>query len=166
MQLYLVRHGIALDVGQEGVTRDGDRPLSKEGIRKTQEVGRGLAALGVHPDRIVSSPLVRAEQTARILAAELALPGDPEPCDLLQPGESPADFTAWLAKQKVDSLLAVGHLPDVAELTSHLIAGTPNANVLFKKAAACCIHFEESPARGTGCLEWLMQPGQIRHLRA
>ena len=75
MMLYIVRHGIAVDIGTNGVTSDATRMLSEEGRRKTNEIGASLAVLGVTADIILTSPLVRAYETAEILNRHLARSG-------------------------------------------------------------------------------------------
>lgn len=165
MQLYLMRHGIALDVGQEGIQRDCDRTLSKEGRQKTAEVAEGLKAIGVQPARILHSPLVRARETARIVADILSPAPLLEECEWLQPGSPPASLAACLRAQTAEAIMTVGHLPDIADFASFLLSGRTNLDLQFKKAAVACVIFEEPLAPGRGCLEWLMQPAQLRRLR-
>ena len=165
MELYLVRHGIALDVGQEGITRDSDRPLSREGRQKTTEVAAALKAIGVRPDAIAASPLVRARETARILADGLCPDAPVEVCDALQPGAEPAEFVVWLRRLSARTVLAVGHVPDLVELTSVLLSGKPGSDFVFKKATVCCVVFEHEVVAGHGSLAWLMQPDHLRALR-
>lgn len=71
MTLYIVRHGIAVDLGKEGVTQDDDRMLNGEGRKKTRQIAKALRKLDCTPGRVVTSPLIRAAETADILAAEL-----------------------------------------------------------------------------------------------
>jgi phosphohistidine phosphatase len=165
MNVYLMRHGAALDVGQEGIRRDVDRRLSKEGVARTREVAEGLAGLEISLDAIGTSPLVRARQTAEIVAGTVSPKCEITECDFLQPGGSSQDLIAWLRSQSAESVLVVGHLPDMSEIASELLTGHPNAAIEFKKAAVCCMAFDAIPARGAGRLEWLMQPRHLRCLR-
>jgi phosphohistidine phosphatase len=157
-----MRHGAALDVGQGGIRRDADRCLSPEGVAKTREVAEGLAALELAFDAIGASPLVRARQTAEIVAEVAAPKVAVTNCFFLQPGGATSDLVAWLASSRADSILAVGHFPDLAIMASELLTGQSNADIQFKKAAVCCLAFDDKPALGGARLEWLMQP---RHLR-
>jgi phosphohistidine phosphatase len=91
MNLLIVRHGIAVDRGDPAYPWDDDRPLTAEGIHKFRIAARGLKALGVHPERIVSSPLVRARQTAEILRDAVAPSLDLDIEPHLEPG---GDFDA------------------------------------------------------------------------
>ena len=160
MNLHIVRHGIAFDVGQQGIERDADRHLSPDGQRKTAMVGRGLRAMGAKPERIGASPLVRAEQTARILAAELGREGEVEICDFLAPGASARDVVAWAARGGWREAMIVGHNPDMPDIAAALI-GSAAAGLLFKKAGAAKIAFDNEPEISTGELQWLIQPGQM-----
>ena len=152
MTIYLVRHGAALDMGEAGISKDFDRPLSKEGRRKTEEVAAGLAALGVAPELIGASPLVRAQETARILGSVLCPDRRVELCPCLQPDAPLAAAVEWLRGAGVESVMAVGHMPDIAELAALLLAGEADLQLVFKKAAVACISFEKLPAAGCGRL--------------
>ena len=162
MHVYIMRHGIAVDVGEEGITRDADRPLSSEGCRKTEEVAQALAAMNIRLDIVGASPLVRAEKTARIVADAAERPPERMECECLQPGGDAAGVTTWLQGLKAESVLLVGHMPDLAAFASHLLVKHDGVDLLFKKAAVCCIAFDGRPAPGRGRLEWLMQPGHLR----
>jgi phosphohistidine phosphatase len=164
MKLYVARHGIALDVGEQGIQRDQDRTLSPEGRRKTQEVAEGLAAIGVRPRMVATSPLPRAQETASILAGALCPDVSVEACDFMCPGAAARDVVDWLGRSGAGSAMIVGHMPDCAEIVSELVCQTGSAEVVFKKAGVCCVSFEGSPAKGAGEIEWLMQPKQMRAL--
>lgn len=162
MILLLMRHGIAADAGTGGVRRDADRPLTPAGAKKTERTAAGLARLGLRPDVITTSPLLRARQTAERVAALAGLPA-PCVCEALAPGGEPGAFLAWAARRKAnDTVLAVGHMPDLAWWASLLLSGTTAAQLTFKKAGVACLVFDGPPAAGTASLLWLMQPAQWR----
>ena len=163
MKLYLMRHGAALSVGAPGVGTDAERPLSDEGKAKTREVARGLAAIDVRPDVIATSPLVRARETAEIVAHGLKTP-PPELCDFLGPGGRGGDAIGWLRQGAPESAMFVGHLPDIAEMLGMYTAGIPSAGVLFKKSAVACVDFEDDPGVGRGSLVWFLPPSILRRL--
>jgi phosphohistidine phosphatase len=165
MELYIVRHGIAEDLGDGEARTDAERALTEKGHRRTRQVAQGLAALGIEPERIATSPLRRAEQTAAIVAEVLCPGHEPEPCDLLCPGATAADVVAWLAEETPRSAMIVGHMPDMAVIASQFLSGGDGVDVTFKKAGACCIEFDGGPCEGAGSLVWLMQPRQILDLR-
>lgn len=161
MLVYFVRHGIA----EDGAAMDDDlRALSEEGREKTAEIGRGLRQAGCEPELVATSPLLRAEQTAEILADELRVGHPPVTRPCLQPGGNFAEFMKWLEELDAGSVMVVGHMPDIAEFAQRCMTGRILFSMTFKKAAVCCVEFEEEPAAGRGRLEWLMQPGQLRRL--
>ena len=161
MDLYIVRHGIALDVGEGGITRDEDRTLSPEGREKVGQAAGGLACLMCSPERVATSPLPRSAETARIIA-DVVCPGvSVEECEFLRPGAATRDVVDWLCRGGAASAMIVGHMPDVADIASELLTDGP-LDMVFKKSAACCIAFSGEPAAGQGRLEWLMQPRALR----
>ncbi|MBD3343672.1 MAG: phosphohistidine phosphatase SixA [Chitinivibrionales bacterium] len=165
MEIILVRHGIAVDRTAPGISSDEERTLTDEGIAKTRNAARGLKEMGVVPQRIISSPLVRARQTAEVVASVCAPKSKIETSALLSPGEPLSATTGWLEKQKEINIMLVGHMPDTAELASLLLSTTPTLDIRFKKAAACCISFTGKCKSGAGCLEWLLQPKHLRMCR-
>ncbi|MBM4154399.1 MAG: phosphohistidine phosphatase SixA [Lentisphaerae bacterium] len=161
MVVHFVRHGIADD----GSSTDDDlRPLSAEGRQKTAQIGRGLRQADCKPSLVASSPLVRAGQTAEILAEELRVEAPVATLPCLAPGGNFAEFMSWLEQQEAASVLVVGHMLDIAEFAQRCLTGRILFSMTFKKAAVCCVEFEEEPAAGRGRLEWLMQPGHLRQL--
>jgi phosphohistidine phosphatase len=162
-ELYLVRHGVAEERG-EAWPDDAKRPLTDEGMSRLRKVTRGLAELGVSLDAILTSPLVRARQTADILAAGL----DPTPVvvtvDALAPGGAYAALVAELGKHARRTRVAlVGHEPGIGELAARLIGS--RHPIEFKKGAVCRIDLDELPPNGPGDLRWLLPPKILRRLR-
>jgi phosphohistidine phosphatase len=164
MRIYLVRHGEAVEIGEQGVSVDEERVLSRAGRRKTRDVAAGLCAAKCRPERIVSSPLPRARETAEILAEALDAKARVETAAELAAGADSAQVVSWLCRQSESSIMLVGHMPDMASLAAALVCESGSLNILFKKAAACCISFEGSVCRGEGCLEWLLQPAQAKRM--
>jgi phosphohistidine phosphatase len=161
MNLYIVRHGIA-EEGGDGP--DEERALTAKGAARMEQAARGLRRLKCRPARVLTSPLVRAEQTARIVAEVLCPRAPFVMCEQLAPGAPVGALLEELADVAEDSVLLVGHNPDVARLAARLLCGRGKATVVFKKGAACCISFEAALAPGAGRLDWLLQPGQLRAL--
>lgn len=162
MRVYIVRHGIALNVGEQGIARDFDRPLSDIGREKTRAAARGLKALGHVPDVIGTSPLVRAEQTAQVLRDELGVSSEVEIVDFMAPGGAPQDLIEWLNNRRPASAMVVGHMPDVAWMTHACMSNGDPQDLQFKKAAAACVVFDGEAELGRGRLEWLHQPRFLR----
>jgi phosphohistidine phosphatase len=155
-ELYLIRHGIAEERG-EAWPDDEKRPLTDEGTEKLRKAMRGLARLGVVFDVVLSSPLVRARQTAEIVAGGVAPRPSLANVESLAPGGSFAALVADLEKYAKKTRIAlVGHEPDIGELAARLI-GSRRA-VEFKKGAFCRIDVEEIPPSGPGALRWFLPP--------
>jgi phosphohistidine phosphatase len=164
MILYLFRHGIAMNVGTHGVKRDQDRMLSEEGRRRTAAAARGLENLHCRLGRIVCSPLIRARETAEIVAGILIPQQTTELNHDLGPDGSMKALVDWLEAQHPDPVMLVGHLPDLATLASLLLTGSDQMHLMLKKASCCCISFPGAVLPGTGGLEWLLQPKMLRML--
>jgi phosphohistidine phosphatase len=160
--LYLVRHAIAADRGEDWPD-DDRRPLTARGVARFEEAAGGLSRLDVVVDEIFTSPLVRAKQTADILAA--GLPGKPavKVLDALSPGHAPATVLAQLARTARRRRIAlVGHEPGLGELAAHLI-GAGRA-LEFKKGGVCRIDVESLTSRRAGALNWFVTPKVLRGL--
>jgi len=132
-ELYLVRHAIAAERGEDWPD-DGKRPLTERGISRFKEGVGGLKGLETTIDEIFTSPLVRAKQTADLLAAGIDGRPTVKLLDALAPGHAPAVVMAQLAKAaKRRRIALVGHEPDLSELAAHLIGA--RRPLPFRKAA-------------------------------
>jgi phosphohistidine phosphatase len=162
-ELYLIRHALAEDRG-EAWPDDAKRPLTEEGMSRMRKAARGLARLGVSIDVVLSSPLVRARQTAEIVAATLAPRPSLVNAESLAPDGSFGAVIADLEKHVRKTRLAlVGHEPAIGELAARLI-GSRHA-IEFKKGAVCRIDLTAIPPSGPGELRWLMTPKILRMIR-
>jgi phosphohistidine phosphatase len=162
-ELYLIRHAVAEERG-DAWPDDNKRPLTDEGIARMRKAARGLADIDVTIDIVLSSPLVRARQTAEIVAAAL----DPRPSlvnvDSLAPDGSFAAIVADLEKHgRKPRIALVGHEPAIGEFAARLI-GSRHA-LEFKKGAVCRIDLDELPPAGPGDLRWMLTPKILRALR-
>jgi phosphohistidine phosphatase len=169
MQIYLLRHGVAADVGEGGVTRDADRPLTGEGRAKMKLAAKGMRELGLRFDYVFTSPYVRTAQTARIVAEEFGLKDEVIEIASLAAGRvfshrwgHSADALIEIGAYDFTSALLVGHMPDVSELASVLLSGERNLAVEFKKGALCCVEVSDLPPRAPGVLRWLLTPKQLQ----
>jgi phosphohistidine phosphatase len=162
IELYLIRHGLAAARG-DAYPDDSKRPLTNKGISRLKSEVRALVALDVTFDQILTSPLVRARQTADVFAEHL--PSHPPVANAasLAPGGKYAAVLDDLAKHSRKSRIAlVGHEPDMGELAAKLI-GARRA-IEFKKGAICRIDFEALPPAGPGHLRWFLTPRMLRNL--
>ena len=160
MLVYFLRHASA---GQKKLkpAADEKRPLDKDGIEQCQYVGRALAALDVHVDLIVSSPLKRATQTASLVANELAYDNKIELSPALRPEATYPQFRDLLTKSsRHDAIMVVGHNPNLSEFFGRVIGGGSRASLDLKKGAVARVEVDHN--RGT--LNWCLTPKLIRTL--
>jgi phosphohistidine phosphatase len=162
--VYIMRHGIAADPAP-GMS-DVDRALTAEGVRKTERVAVGLQRIGVKPDVILSSPLRRAEETARLVADVLRPSASIELFPPLAGGFAVEDVVKGLRlHRRARELLLVGHQPDLGHLASYLMTGSASlAPLPFKKAGVAAIELSALPPRSAGLLQWFLTPGQLRDI--
>jgi len=159
MELLLVRHAIAEERDGEKWPDDRGRPLTREGARKLQAVARILSRAWELPDLVLSSPLTRAWQTARILTEVGGWP-EPQECPDLEPGRKPSEILATLKKQAAaEHIVLVGHEPSMHEILSFLLTGSAGGISLeVKKGGAALVHFDASIRAGAASLLWLLPP--------
>jgi phosphohistidine phosphatase len=163
MILYLVRHGIAVDRTDPKSPPEAERPLTAKGVQKTREAALGLAALGAKPDVLVTSPFVRAAQTAEIFAEALGFSPDKiRVSDTLKPSANPADTMKELSQMKAKELACFGHAPHLDQLIAYL-AGARGPFSEMKKAGVAC--FEHASGHGKWMLKWIVTPKMLRALR-
>jgi phosphohistidine phosphatase len=165
VELYIVRHAIAVERGDPSYPWDDDRPLTPEGIHKFRLAARGLEKLGVKPARILSSPLIRARQTAEILRDAVAPELEIEYSPALKPGAEFGESLGAVAALGAKSAVVVGHEPHLSGFASYLLCGPgPTSSLVLKKGASALVRFPAEPAPGLGFLEWLIQPGALRRI--
>jgi phosphohistidine phosphatase len=162
MILYIVRHGLAVDRTESKVTSDAERPLTAKGVQKTRSAALGLKNLGAKPDLIISSPYVRAAQTAEIFAEALAFsPSKIRNSEALTPTQDPADILKELQRVKTKEVMLFGHGPHVDRLIAHLAGMREPATELKKSGVAC---FENHAGEGAWKLLWIVTPKMLRSL--
>lgn len=165
-ELYLMRHGIAEELGGRSVSDDSKRALTLEGRLKTREIARGLDRAGAEFDWVVCSPLRRAIETAEIVAGEIVPEAPLQQFEALAPGMLTAQkLISFLAQHpECVRVLVVGHEPSLSELASELIGAGQTAHFGFKKGGCCLITFEEFPPKSAGLLNWWLTPRLMRKL--
>jgi phosphohistidine phosphatase len=162
-ELYLIRHGVAEARG-DAWPDDTKRPLTEHGATRLRKSMRGLARMGVSFDVVLTSPLVRARQTADVVAAECVPRPHVAVVESLAPGGSHPAVVADLEKQSRRARIAlVGHEPDLGELAARL-AGSRHA-FEFKKGGICRIDVKTLPMAGPGTLQWFLTPRIMRNLK-
>ncbi len=162
MILYLVRHGIAVDRTDPKSPAEQERPLTARGVQKTRGAALGLRAMGAKPDVLITSPYVRAAQTAEIFAEALGFPVDKiRVNESLKPAGNPAEIVKELAHMRAKEVICFGHAPHL-DLTIAQLAGARAPFTELKKAGAAC--FEHTSAHGAWELRWILTPRALRDL--
>jgi phosphohistidine phosphatase len=163
VNLYLLRHGIAVDPGTPGYENDSERPLIPKGERRLREAAAAMKKLELSFDLILSSPFTRAKQTAEIVAEELKLKKRLEFSDELAPGGSSKALIQKLNELKPapENILLVGHEPGLSRLISLLVSGGTDAAIEMKKGGLCKLEASELQHGHCAKLAWLLTPAQL-----
>ena len=156
--IVLLRHGAAEDAGEQG--SDADRELTDEGHARMKFAARGIAAMLSRPSAIITSPLVRSQQTARWVSR--AWRGRPEldTADILAPDGDPGQLESFVRSLPGKRTVLVGHEPNLSILAERLLGIQERGAMHLGKGGACAILLEG----GTAKLEWLMTPRALRTL--
>jgi phosphohistidine phosphatase len=162
-ELYLIRHAVAEERGDKWPD-DSRRPLTEDGIARMKKNARGLLRIGVALDVVLTSPFVRARQTADIVAAAFSTRPPIVVIDSLSTDGSPqAVITDLESHSRRGRIALVGHEPGIGELAAKL-TGARRA-LEFKKGGVCRIDVESIPPAGPGTLKWFLTPRIMRELR-
>jgi phosphohistidine phosphatase len=167
MNLYLLRHGIAAAKDDPAFESDSERPLTKKGLKKFRKAARGIERLGVSFDAILSSSLVRARQTADIVAEILGQESIVEEIPALAPDSSPEQLLSELSRlEGKEHLMLVGHEPFLGKLAGFLLMRRNDSDVQIplKKGGICRIEIDTVPPTQPGQMHWLLTPKQLRLL--
>ncbi len=163
MRLYLIRHATAVPHGTPDYPDDAQRPLTDEGVAEARQVGKGLKRLKLDIHLVVTSPYLRARQTAEEVARIFGLADSIEELDELRSEVKPSETSQALKRlSKREQVLFVGHEPHLSGWIAELVADHGKMNCLMKKAAVACVEIERiPPPQGSGTLRWLMTPKHL-----
>ena len=162
MDCVLFRHGIAAE-RDEWEGPDEARPLTERGAKRVAQAAGGLSRLDVRPTHILSSPLVRAIETAKIAHRSLRIRTTVRIVDELLPDASPNRLLSILHDFPPESyVLCVGHEPHLGMVASVLLSGRASSSFPLKKAGACLIELSAIVKPGQGLLRWWLTPSQLR----
>jgi phosphohistidine phosphatase len=166
MELLVIRHAIAFERDRHRWADDNARPLSPLGIRRSRKAAAGLKELCQVPDRFLTSPLIRARQTAKILTEVAGWP-PAEIAPELKPGEAAAALMTLLAQHRSKRIAIVGHQPDLsALLAACLLRDGGTFPIEMKKNAVACLSFDGKVQVGRAALNWLATPRMLRGFRS
>ena len=166
MDLYIIRHAIAVDEATSDYESDSERPLTDKGRKKMRQIAKVLRHLGVEFDLILSSPYVRACETAEILADVFKMKNKIAFSDNLIPLGNPELVIGEInEKHSVDSLAIVGHEPHLSSLIGLLTSEGSRIEITLKKGGVCYLSADDlhhQDHRAT--LEWLLTPGILMEI--
>jgi phosphohistidine phosphatase len=163
MEIYILRHGIAVERGTAGYKSDSERPLTSDGEGKMRQIAEAMLGMGLQFDLILSSPYVRAEQTARIVAQELE--EEVTLSDHLAPGSNALELIREINDERPQRVLLVGHEPDLSRLISLLLTGNTDAMIELKKGGLCKLTADRLKFGQCATFNWLLTPKQLRSIR-
>ena len=156
IDLFIVRHGEAGN-RMTVVEEDSERPLTPGGRVETQKIAKALKAIGLQTDRIYTSPLKRARETAEIVAKILKIPTLQE-WDELKPDGSRSTLYRKMSKLKQSSrLILVGHEPYLTSMMAEII-GAADSKIVLKKGGVGKVRITSFAPRISGELRWLLTP--------
>lgn len=160
MNLYIIRHAIAVEEDSSG--DDSQRALTEKGGKKMRQIAKGLRALGAEFDLILSSPYVRAKETAEILSDVFKMKKQVAFSDNLLPMGNPNLLIAEVnEKYPVDSLAIVGHEPYLTTLIGLLVAQGSPVEMTLKKGGVCRLSADDLHHSRRATLDWLFTPGVL-----
>jgi phosphohistidine phosphatase len=164
MDLLIVRHAIAFERNPKRWPNDGERPLSPDGMLRARKAAAGLKRITERPVRLLTSPLLRAKQTAAILTEFAGWPKAVE-CAELSPGQSPEGLLEVLRGSQDKRIAVVGHQPGLGRLLAACLPGgvRPEAFEL-KKMGVAFLSFAATPRAGHAVLHWLLPPRVLRSI--
>lgn len=168
MILYIVRHAIAEQRNPtSSEEQDSERPLTEAGRKKFRQVARALGDLGTQIDLILTSPYLRAADTARILQKKLDLDKDKViTTDDLSPAGDPDRLIKQINERDASAgnIALVGHEPGLSRLISVLLSGDPTLPITLKKGGICCLSTDKLEYGRCATLEWLLAPAQLTEI--
>ena len=167
MQLLVIRHAKAEDALDFARTGQPEvmRPLTDAGRRKMQRAAAGLLTEVEFIDVLAASPLLRAHQTAEIIA-EAYVGRSVMELDALAPGGDQEELLAWLRGHRDVSVVAiVGHEPGLGEIIGHLLCGCHESVISLKKGAVCLLKLDSDVTPGKARLVWSLTASQLASLR-
>jgi phosphohistidine phosphatase len=156
MNLYIIRHAIAVDEYEN----DSQRPLTDKGKKKMRQIAKGLRALGVDFDLVLSSPYLRAKETAEILAEVFKVKADVVFSDNLVPtGDPDLLISEMNEKYNAHSVALIGHEPQLTALVGLLVSENAIVDMSLKKGGVCRLSADDLHHTRKATLEWLITPG-------
>lgn len=166
MELLILRHAIAFPEDAKRWPDDTGRPLTVEGVKRARRAAAGLKRIAKRPTLVLTSPLVRARDTAMIFKQAAGWP-EAVQCEALAPGGTPEAVLETLRRRgaKADCVAVVGHQPHLGRLLALCLRGDARDEAFeLRKSAVACVQFEGPPRAGRGVLTALFTPRALRKI--
>jgi phosphohistidine phosphatase len=166
MNIFILRHGIAVERGTKDFQNDSERPLTAKGTRQLRKSAAAMRQMKLRFDLILSSPYERAKRTAEIVAEELKLKKRLKFSDALKYDGDAGELVHQLStlKSAPENLLLVGHEPYLSQLISLLVSGNEEVAIDFKKGGLCKLEAEKLHYGKCAQLRWLLTPKQMKEM--
>lgn len=164
MELYILRHGKA-EARSSIVKSDAKRKLTEEGKKELQEISKAIKKFGIKFDMIISSPLLRAQQTADIVSKSLSIPNKKTIIwDELKPESDVALAQKRIISLKPDAtVMIVGHEPHLTTLISTIISNSQtHVNINLKKGGFVHLRVSNTKSKILGTLRSILTPKQMK----
>jgi len=165
MNLYLMRHGVAVAADDPAVAQDSERSLSNKGMKRMRRAARGLQHLKIPFGAVLTSPVLRARQSAEIVAAALSMEAQLEETSGLAPESTVEHLLFSLTRyQDREHLLLVGHEPLLSRTMASLLCGSSGKimEIAVRKGSLCRIEVDGVPPKSAGILHWFLTAKQLR----
>jgi phosphohistidine phosphatase len=158
MNFCLIRHADAEPVDPASGLGDEDRPLTDKGLQQCHDLAAALQRAGVELGKVVTSPYLRAKQTAEeMLKHWEGTPPELVVCEALAPGGKDKKLSRFLRGLESETVTLVGHMPELAVYAAWLV-GSKKTQLTLAKAGAAFIEADTGPNKGAGILRWLITP--------
>lgn len=162
MEICILRHGLAEERNSERWPDDSDRPLTHRGRRRLRKIARGMKRLGLRFDAVLSSPYIRARETAEVVADKLEFEIIYTHSLTPEGGFEQLIEELQAMQPAPQRVLLVGHEPDLGELAARLLSGQPGRWIPMKKGGLCKLDVEHLDVRYPRArLQWLLTPAQL-----
>lgn len=161
MELCIIRHGLA-GTNLEDEAQDYQRPLTKKGKEKLKGIAKGLKDMKIYFNAILTSPLLRALESAEIIHAYCGATEEVMICDLLQPGSSYSKLSKLLNElHEYEKIAIIGHEPFLSGFACYCLSNSKNPFINLKKGGALMLETDKAIKPGQCTLSWLMEPKQM-----
>ncbi len=159
--LFIVRHAYAGHHGDARYPDDSLRPLTPAGTKQFHKFVKKLVKRGFDPQVVATSPLVRCRQTAQVICERVEPAPELVELEALEPGSDLDSLIGWSNARAEQSLVWVGHAPDVDQLVASLLQMPPGA-ISFRKGAVAALRFDEDQlALGAAELRYFVAPAEL-----